>query len=888
MGAFVFPFLTLLIGQAISSGAATLNRGLVTDNSQKAVIPSWDLQSSAKTSKDLAALSRPGVETSSWHHVNSSRCTLMGCLVEAGVYKDSDLFFSDHFKSVDASQFQVPWVYRNEFALSPSSGQHFQLVTNGITSRADIYLNGKQIAAKTLQSGAYGGHTYDVTDVVDKANALVIQAYPTNYSADFALGWVDWNPYPADNGTGVWRDVVLKQTGAVALGPLRVVTTFPQGVGKGPATVALKASAQNLEKSAVTFTATGTITSPSGGDVLTINQTFTVQPSATVDVVLSTSVAKPAIWWPKQWGDQPLYGGNIAASVNGALSDTTQKKFGLRTVTSKVSQDDILFTVNDQPFQVLGAGYSADIFLRWSDTLFTSQTQYVLDMGFNTIRLEGKNEHPELFEIADSMGLMVLPGWECCDKWEAWPYNDNLPNGPYWTDADYTTANWSMIHESLMLQSHPSVLGYLVGSDSYPDEKASKIYADALKNADWQTPVVTSAAKGGYSKTWGPSGMKMDGPYDWVPPNYWYDNSPAEDRLGAAFGFGSEQGAGCGTPELSSLKKFLSQADLDDLWKNPNKTLYHSSNDGSVFHTRTLINGAIWKRYGAPTSLDDYLMKVQMTDYEATRAEYEGFSSFWNAKRPATGVIYWMLNGAWPSLHWALWDYYMLPAGAYFGTKVGSRLEHVAYDYVHKAVYLINHSLDRSGARTVDVSIIDATGKVLANSTVSTQTTPNTSKTIPATLTALNNIKDVAFLKLVLSDEKGKVLSRNVYWIASSVDTLNWSASDWYYTPVSKYADYMALNKIADATVSATVSKSGKATTVTLENKSSGPAVFVSLRLLDAKGDDVLPVLWSDNYVTLWPGEKIGLDVSSLSGSQTGASLEINGKNVAKSKISLA
>lgn len=44
----------------------------------------------------------------------------------------------------------------------------------------------------------------------------------------------------------------------------------------------------------------------------------------------------------------------------------------------------------------------------------------------NTIRLEGKEEHPELYDVADRIGLMVMPGWECCDKWEAWTYNDEV------------------------------------------------------------------------------------------------------------------------------------------------------------------------------------------------------------------------------------------------------------------------------------------------------------------------------------------------------------------------------------------------------------------------------------------------------------------------------
>ena len=201
-----------------------------------------------------------------------------------------------------------------------------------------------------------------------------------------------------------------------------------------------------------------------------------------------------------------------------------------------------------------------------------------------------------------------------------------------------------------MFQTHPSMLTFLVGSDFWPDDKATKIYVDALRGADFQLPIVAAASKRGYPKLLGPSGMKMDGPYDWVPPNYWYDTEGEDDRLGAAFGFGSELGAGVGTPELSSLKRFLSESDLEDLWKNPNKGLYHMSTNVSSFYDRAIFNQGIWKRYGTPSSLEDYLRKVQVADYEAIRAEFEAFSANWGAEHQATGLIYWMLNSAWALL----------------------------------------------------------------------------------------------------------------------------------------------------------------------------------------------------------------------------------------------
>ncbi|KAK3314339.1 glycoside hydrolase superfamily [Apodospora peruviana] len=878
----------IALGLLRMAGAA-----LVSTPGEIAAIPSWDLQSSAKTGNDLTALSKTGVDTSSWHHVKSSKCTLMGCLIESGFYNDTHLFYSDNLRTVDAKQFTVPWLYRQEFALDPAPGRHFFLQTNGITSRADIYLNGKQVADKSFQVGAYGGHTYDITDISDKTNALVIQAHPTSYYYDFALGWVDWNPWPADNGTGVWRDVEVKQTGSVALGPLRVVTQLGASLGSQPANVTLKAKAQNLEKTAVTITASGLIAAEAGGEPLVWTKTVTLAPLSTTDIVLTNVVQKPTIWWPARWGEQPLYKANLTVTTSdGAISDFSAGKFGFRTVTSQVNAfNDTEFTVNGQRFQVLGGGYAPDMFLRWDKAKWEAEAKYQLDLGFNTVRLEGKNEHPEFYEVADRLGLMVMAGWECCDKWEAWSYNNDLAvPTPVWVDADYVTANASMAHDAAMMQTHPSMLVFLIGSDYWPDDKATPMYVNTLKAADWQVPIIASASKRSYPALLGPSGLKMEGPYDWVPPNYWYDTEPSDSRLGAAFGLGSEQSAGGSTPDLSSLKKFLSPSDLDDLWKNPNKELFHMSTDTSSFHTRKIFNNALWKRWGAPTSLEDYLIKTQIMDYEANRAEFEGFSAMWNAKRPATGVIYWMLTAAFPSLHWNIWDYYMHPAGGYFGTKVGMRLEHVAYDYAHKAVYLVNHSLDKKGARSVDVQVIDTSGKVTYNTTVSASTTPNTSKSIVSLTKALNNIKDVVFLRLALSDDKGAVLSRNVYWISKAIDTLDWENSEWYVTPVTKFADYTALNKLAAANVTATVTKTSAGAgmaAVTLENKSSVPAFFIILNLVDTKGQDVVPLTWSDNYVTLWPKEKLTLTVKSMGGAVP-AAVQISGKNVAKFTLGLS
>lgn len=432
-----------------------------------------------------------------------------------------------------------------------------------------------------------------------------------------------------------------------------------------------------------------------------------------------------------------------------------------------------------------------------------------------------------------------------------------------------------MRHEAEMMQAHPSILGFLVGSDYWPDDHATEVFMEALQEMDWNAPVIASASKRGYPEALGPSGMKMDGPYDWVPPNYWYGT-----EAGAAFGFGSELGAGVGTPELGSLKKFMSDEDLETLWKEPDAGLYHMSNAESYFSNRKIYNKGLFSRYGSPKSLEDYVMKCQMADYEATRAQFEAYSVRQNATRPATGVIYWMLNSAWPNLHWQLFDYYISPMGAYFGTKVGTRLEHLAYDYETQNVWLINHSNDMKGQRQIEIDLIDADGKKISSTKARATTTPSSSKQIQP-VSGIDEIEDIAFLRLILRDGK-KNLSRNVYWLSSKPDVLNWDESNWYYTPVTDYADFSKLESLPTATVKATVKhvKSSNGWTsaeVQLENKSKVPAVFLRVNVAQSHGDITL-VFWSDNYVTLWPKEKMTLAVSFQTTDKY--VFEISGRNV--------
>jgi exo-1,4-beta-D-glucosaminidase len=335
----------------------------------------------------------------------------MACLLGIGVYQEDELFYSDNLNSVDWGMFRVPFLYRNEFALEPRDRRHYVLHTHGITSAADIYLNGELVADQTTQSGSYSGQNYDITGLVTETNVLLVKTYPTDYYQDLALGFIDWNPRPPDNGSGIWRDVEIRQTGPVFIEKIAAIVNSQGSVN-------VRATVRNLEQDTIKVTLIVNIEDPEGSIIEKSRHRFYLEAGQVLEVDDDRIIDQPRLWWPKQWGQQPLYKASVSAKVDCEVSDHRDVTFGIRTVDSHVNEhEDITFTVNGEPFQVRGAGYAPDMFLRWDAERFETIIRYMLDMGLNTIRLEGHLEHPELYEIADRLGLMVMAGWQCCNKW---------------------------------------------------------------------------------------------------------------------------------------------------------------------------------------------------------------------------------------------------------------------------------------------------------------------------------------------------------------------------------------------------------------------------------------------------------------------------------------
>lgn len=821
-------------------------------------IAHWQIQDSTKAQQRGEEISAADFSTQGWYAA-SARATVMAALLENGLYPD--VFHSDNLTAVqvpDGSGNLVvtPWWYRSEFVLGARTpGQRTRVRTNGVIAAADLWVNGHLVADRSAIDGAYPVNEFDVTPWVHAGrNVIALRVHPADPRQSLSIGWVDWNPTPPDNNMGPWRGVDIVQSGPVALGDPQVETALSDDHARAALTV--RVEARNLDTVAHEVVVSGRVADVPLARTVKLApgqvQEVTFAPEDTPSLVL----AHPRLWWPAGMGEQPLYALALRAAVGGADSDRAATAFGIRSVVSDLTAEGYRrFSINGQPLLIRGAGWAPDMFLRDDPARLETEFAYARNLSLNTLRTEGKLEDQRFYELADRDGLLILAGWECCDMWESAAQTGGVP----WEAHDFDVAQASMATEARLLRNHPSVIGFLIGSDNAPPPALARLYLDALHAAHWSLPVISAAADKP-AEGLGPSGMKMAGPYDWVPPAYWY-----ADKLGGAFGFDSEVSAGADIPRMEDLQRMLSEQEQEALWKLPLQRQYHASAAWSPFAVLTLFDQALARRYGAPSGLADYVAKAQLDNYDNTRAQFEAFNARMDADHPATGVIYWMLNNAWPSLHWHLYDYDLHPAGAYFGAKKANEPLHIQYAYDSREVVLVNHTLRQVEGLRATLRVRDLSGAVRYQRQVDDIALAGNHTRRIATLPPPTGLSTTYFVELDLAAADGAALGRNVYWLSTRADVLDWEHSNWYATPSSQDADLRGLSTLPKVScqVEAMRRREGdqELTTVTLSLPAgaAGPAVFQHLTLRDAAGQPLVPVLWDDNDVTLWPGESLVL-----------------------------
>ena len=853
----------------------------------------WALQSSAKVEAKGETISTASFVAKGWHDAT------VPTTVVAALVKDKSLpdpFFAMNLRQFPGvtypvggnfsniamqtdSPYAVSWWYRKEFAAPASyAGKTVWLNFKGINYRANVFLNGKQIASSDDIAGAWRTYEFNVTNAVKpgRENVLAVQVFAPTES-DLAITFVDWNPAPPDKNMGLWREVYLTTSGPVALRYATVVSKLNTPT-KDSARLTVTAQLKNGTNQRVKGKLKGQI------EKILFEQEVELDPNETKDVTFTPDkfdqlvISNPRLWWPAQMGKPNLYSLVMGFETDGVVDGLYRSQFGIREVTSEVNATGgRAFHINGKNILIRGGGWTPDMMLRENSQRLHDEFRYVSDMGLNTVRLEGKLETQEFFDIADREGILVMAGWCCCDFWERWPR---------WKPQDFEIAKQSLRDQIYRLRSHPSLVMWLNGSDNPPPPDVEQMYLDIEKQLLWPNPVVSSAT-GKATTVTGNSGVKMTGPYEYVAPSYWEQDTlsgpPGRKQCnpggcGGAYGFNTETSMGPAVPPIESIGAMVGKDHLwpiDDVWN------YHAG--GGEFKTIQVFSEALAKRYGKSDKAEDFAAKSQLQTYEGVRAMYEAYS---RNKYQSTGVIQWMLNNAWPSMIWHLYDYYLRPAGGYFGAKRAMEALHPLYGYDDHSIWVVSSQYeDAKGLKlTTKIYNLDMTEKFSHEDSLDA---PADSTAKISALPDVDGLSPVYFLALRLTDLTGKLVGSNFYWLSTKPETIDWAKSTWWMTPTDSYADYTALAQLPKVKLKVTSRTGGKAgesiTRVTLENPGKSLAFFVRLKVTKGvNGEEILPVVWEDNYISLLPGEKREVNASYRT-SELGAAkatVEVTGQNV--------
>ncbi|RJP67207.1 MAG: glycoside hydrolase family 2 [Ignavibacteriales bacterium] len=831
-------------------------------NGEKISLPDFKFEKASDTNK----------ADGNWYPVNLPSTVLAG-LVNNKVYEN--IYYSDNLKMISDEKLKKSWWYRTEFEI-PNQQQKktVKLEFDGINYKANIWLNGKLIADTSIVFGAYRQFEFNISAFVktDNMNVLAVEVFPP-VAGDYTIGFVDWNPTPPDKNMGLFRGVKIKQCGDVSINCPFVESSL-QIPGFKTAALKISAEIQNNNSRKISGILEGRIESIlfAKNVVLEPNETKTIVFNANEFVQLN--IYNPRVWWTHDLGKQELYDLVLTFKTDNYISDSQSVRFGIREVTDYFNEYGYRgYKLNGKKIVVCGGGWVDNMMLDNSYENLQTQVAYARHMNLNALRLEGFwGNSEDLYNLCDERGILLMVGWSCQWEWEAFIGKKHDDYGAVTTGKDFNLLSQSWRDQIKWLRNHPSIFVWLYGSDKFPNPTLEKDYLKTLSLFDSTRCSLASA--GNKTSLAGKTGVKMTGPYDYIPPAYWYIDS----LNGGAFGFNSETGPGVQLPVLESIKKFIR---AEHLW--PVDSVWNFHCGGLEFKNLNCFTEALNNRLGSAKGFHEYNTKAQFLNYENSRAMFEAFIV---NKYKSTGVIQWMYNAAWPKIWWQLYDYYLIPNAAFYGVRKACEPVHLIYNYGNKYVSVVNNTLNQFSKLNAEIKVFNfnLAEKYSVNKTFDLW--QDEVKSL-LSLSEIEGLTNTYFLSLELFNEKDELISSNFYTLSASVDTPDFEKTEWFVTPTKEYADLTDLNKLTRVSINKKYSldktKQGTTITALIENPAPNLAFQIELKIAKKDAiDNILPVMWNDNYFSLLPGQKktvIGL-IPEIAGDVNNIDLIVSGWNI--------
>lgn len=804
----------------------------------------WKLIRGSETPCGGDAISSLDFDDSAWMCATVPG-TVLGSYVDAGAvlhpnHADNQLYISD-------SYFRSDFWYRDIFDASLDSPRqilHFE----GINWKAEVWLNGTRLG---MVEGAFDAADFDVTGILkDGSNCLAVKIVAndhygfvkeqTAYSPDknggivgadnptmhATIGW-DWLPTVRGRGAGIYDDVWISYTGPVTISDPFVRTELPL---PDTTTATLYASALLFNR----------CDAPVSG---TLEWTFgEIRRSLSLDLAAGESrevefspllLESPRLWWPNGYGEQNLYPVCFAFTCGSEESDRCEFLSGVRQMTYSFDEferseqfeggsrgrDDskrLSMYVNGRRFIGFGGnwGYPEHL-LNYRAREFDAAVAYHADMNFTMIRdWVGMTGSRHFYEACDRHGIMV---WQ--DFWLANPWDGPEPSDPRRFNR--------IAHRYVRrIRNHPSIALYVGRNEGYPPEGIDIFLRKMIPAEHPGMQYIPHSAV---------DGVSGEGPYNALLPSKYF-HIRGRDKMHSEMGM----------PNVMNWENLVRTMGEDAVEpynsiSHPN-AMYglHDYTLGRLVHCAQQaesFNELIANAFGEPKDAREFSRLAQWVNYNGYRAMFEGRGEH------RRGLLLWMSHPAWPSMVWQTYDYYLEPTAAYFGCKKACEPIHIQLNQYTGTVEAVNyHAKDRTDL-TARVEVLDMHGGSLwEEECVFDLPEDATYDCFP--LEVPEEASDVYYVKLTLCDSGGTVLSDNFYVMGREEGNLQ------------------ALNGLGRAQVD--VGAEGDLQkTVTLTNTGDVPALMIRLRVTDSKtGDLVLPVMYSDNYFCLMPGESKTVTVS--------------------------
>jgi hypothetical protein len=865
----------------------------------------WSLREAPKVDTDGARLSTATYDAGDWMRATVPG-TVLTTLVDNGIYPDPDYGLNN--LAIPESLNKQDYWYRNEFTVPASAltaGSHAELTFQGINYAAAVWLNGKMLGET---KGAFRRGNFDVTGALKpgEKNVLAVRISPPPHPGipqeqsilggpgenggamvidgpTFVAteGW-DWVPAIRDRDSGIWQPVTLHITGALKIRDAQIVSRFAHH-DMSRAALDMAVPVTNLSPNPVQATITASI------EEITVRKSALLPPG---DSVVKLSPAEfpqlnldhPRLWWPNGYGKPELYQLKLTVDAGGAPSDTGTVRFGIREISYELSLLDsrghlrrvnytpaesrdfrsvvnvthegirdvpapdpenvseerrgdarahvaslyadgeksaavetvedvratpyLILRVNGVRIAARGGNWGMDdARKRVSRQRLEPYFRLHRDAGLNIIRnWVGQSTEQVFYDLADEYGLLV---WN--DFWESTQNYNMEAEDPelFLENAADTIAQF---------RNHPSIAVWCGRNEGVPQPVINEGLDDLVRKLDGTRY---------YSPSSNEVNLQGSGPYKYQDPARYYT---VLNR-----GFSVETG----TPSFSTLESFETSIPKEDQWPLSDAWAYHDWHQSAGGDVAPFM-AELEAEFGAATSLADFERKAQMLNYVSHRAIFEGMDA--NLWAPNGGRLLWMTQPAWPSNMWQILSSDYDTQASYYGVKKACEPLHVQLNLATYAVDVVNTTTVPHPRLTVSAKVYTVANELITQSTqimdvAADATTPGLRLDLGPTLA-----RGVVFVKLELRDPQNTLVSDNLYWLGPNP------------------ASYRALTHLAPvqlhASATATATAGMAKVTVQLINPMKTAALENKLTLVDAKtGERILPAYYSDNYISLLPGE---------------------------------